>query len=183
MTGRLMRIALLAACAGAGGLRAQAPDEAEPELGPRLEIVIADDLVLPPGEQRAVVRDEAGNLVTRPGDIIRYRLTARNTGTEAVRKAELLDPIPAGTEYVPGSARGAGMQVLCSIDGGQTFVPEPVRYRVRAANGDGRQVVAEPGMYTHVKWLSLAPLPPGGTLEATFQVRVSRRQSDDPSQD
>ena len=171
------RTTLIAACLIALNARAQAPDdEAAGPTGPRIEIAITDDLVLPSGENRAVFRDGAGNLVTRPGDVIRYRLTVSNRGSEPARNTELLDPIPAGTEYVIGSARGDGMRLLFSIDGGRTFEPQPVRYEVRSAQGEVIEVAAEPTMYTHVKWSGLAPISPGDAVEASFQVRVSQRQ-------
>ena len=166
----------VATCLIAVGVWAQPVDEAAGPPGPRIEITITDELVLPTGVSRTVLRDAAGNLVTRPGDVIRYRLTASNRGSEPARNTELLDPIPAGTEYVIGSARGDGMRLLFSIDGGRTFEPQPVRYEVRSEQGEVIEVAAEPGMYTHVKWSGLAPIPPGGEVEASFQVRVSQRQ-------
>ncbi len=172
-----IRRTLVTACMIASSAQAQAPvDEAAVPTGPRIEIVIMDDLLLPSGGTGTVTRDGAGNLVTRPGDVIRYRLTASNRGSEPARNTELLDPIPAGTEYVIGSARGDGMRLLFSIDGGRTFKPQPVRYEVRSAQGEVVEVAAEPTMYTHVKWSDLAPISPGDAVEASFQVRVSQRQ-------
>ena len=153
---------LVAACSIASSSWAQAPvDEAAELRGPRIEIAVTDELVLPKGATESVIRDGAGNLVTRPGDVIRYRLTASNRGSEPARNTELLDPIPAGTEYVIGSARGDGMRLLFSIDGGRTFGPQPVRYEVRSPQGEVIEVAAEPGMYTHVKWSGLSPISPG----------------------
>ena len=191
MTDRLLTAAFVTACTGAAMVGAQAPARSAPEPGPRIEVVIAGELVLSDDEDRAVLRDGDGHLVTRPGDVIRYRLTASNRGGEAARNTELLDPIPAGTEYVIGSAQGEGMRVLFSIDNGQTFVPEPVRYRTRTTEGEVRELPAPARMYTHVKWLSPEPIPPDGMVEATFEVRVSRHfeapdadlSSDDPSSD
>lgn len=174
MVNGLTKMTLAAVGVIASSAQAQPVDEASATMtGPRIAIAIADELLLPPGESRTVLRDGAGHLVTRPGDVIRYRLTASNRGTEPARNVELLDPIPAGTEYVIGSARGGGMHLLFSIDGGRTFEPQPVRYEVRTTAGEMREVAAEPRMYTHVKWSIVDPLPPGGRVEAAFQVRVS----------
>jgi len=44
--------------------------------------------------------------LVRPGETITYNLHFQNTGCGDARQAELLDAIPAGTTYVPGSATG-----------------------------------------------------------------------------
>ena len=175
MTNRLTKTTLAIMFVSLLGADAPAAIEEAPApvTGPHLEIAVGDELVLPSGESRAMLRDEAGHLVTRPGDVIRYRLTASNVGTDPARNTELVDPIPAGTEYVIGSARGDGMQLLFSIDGGRTFAPQPVRYQVHTAAGERRELAAEPQMYTHVKWHCPNSIPPGNELEASFEVRVS----------
>lgn len=45
-----------------------------------------------------------------PGDVIRYTVTARNTGNRAV-EVVLTDGIPANTSYVPGSTKLDGLSV------------------------------------------------------------------------
>lgn len=44
--------------------------------------------------------------LVRPGEPITYTLHFQNTGCGDARQAELVDTIPAGTTYVPGSATG-----------------------------------------------------------------------------
>jgi len=44
--------------------------------------------------------------LVRPGEPITYTLHFQNTGCGDARQAELVDAIPAGTTYVPGSATG-----------------------------------------------------------------------------
>ncbi len=43
-----------------------------------------------------------------PGDVATYTIVARNTGTANGAATQMLDPIPANTTYVPGSAQVTG---------------------------------------------------------------------------
>ncbi len=54
-----------------------------------------------------------GNLV--PGDILEYTLSFSNTGLDGATDVVVRDPIPAGTQYVPGS-----LQVLTNAIGAPT---------------------------------------------------------------
>ena len=152
--------------AASGTTRAQQP------AGPRVEIAIRDTLAPAPGEVRPAVRDSSGNLMTRPGDVIRYTLTATNRGRDPAYNVEIVDPIPEGTEYVIGSAAGEGMALSYSIDGGRFYQEPPVTYEVRRPDGAVEKRPAPAGMYTHVKWRVTRPIPPGGRASATLRVRV-----------
>ena len=139
---------------------------------PRIEITASDELILKRDEIRSVLRDSAGNLITYPGDIIQYTLTATNTGLRPAHNVEIVDPIPEGTEYVIGSSTGEEMTISYSIDGERTYQLPPVVFDFRKADGEFEQRSALAGMYTHVKWLVMRPLPPGGRAVATLRVRV-----------
>ncbi|MBI4551474.1 MAG: DUF11 domain-containing protein [Candidatus Latescibacteria bacterium] len=142
-----------------------------PAAGPKIDIVITDALAGPePG--RKVERDKSGNLITKPGDLIRYTLTATNRGTEPAHNVEIVDPIPAGTEYVLESATGKEMTISYSIDGGRSYQLPPVTYEVRLPDGKTEKRPAPAGMYTHVKWVVTQPIPPKASVSATLNVRV-----------
>lgn len=141
--------------------------------GPRVEITITDELVPAPGEIRTAQRDSTGALITRPGDVIRYTLTAVNSGTQPAYEAEIVDPIPEGTEYFIGSASGDGMTITYSIDDGNFFQPQPITYEFRNPDGTIEKRPAAPDMYTHIKWLVTKPIQPRSSVSATFRVRVS----------
>ena len=158
-------IGLCAALAGEGG-QAQAPP------GPRVEVAIHDD-GLAPGETRPAERDSTGRLITRPGDIIRYTLMATNLGADPAYHVDLVDPIPAGTEYILDSAEGSGMAVSYSIDGGRSYQPPPVLYDFQRPDGGMERRPALSRMYTHVRWLVGQPIRPGARVVATLRVRVT----------
>ena len=147
--------------------------QTSPSPGPRIEIILSDELVLPPDEIRPVRRDSTGNLLSRPGDVIQYTLTAVNRGTQAAHNVEIVDPIPRGTEYVLDSASGEGMTISYSIDGGHTYHLPPVLYDFRHPNGEIEKRPVPAGLYTHVKWLVTQPILPEESAPATLQVRVS----------
>jgi len=89
-----------------------------------------------------------------PGTVLRYTVAYSNTGTSDAVAVDIVDPIPAGTTYVTGSASGAGMTVTFSHDGGSSY--------------DG----VETAPVTHVRWLRTSPLAPSGSGSVTFQAAV-----------
>ena len=141
---------------------------------PRVVITMADTLVGPVQEERSALRDEDGNLVLMPGDVVRYILTAANEGGEAAYNVEIVDPVPAGTEYVPGSAGGENTTITYSIDGGRTYVATPM-IEVTNENGQVEKKPAPAEMYTHVKWLIAGPIEANQQVMAAFEVRVSEK--------
>ena len=128
-------------------------------------------------EARKVVRAADGREAflpadtARPGDVIEYVATYRNTGDRAVRSLEATLPIPANTELVPGTLRPAGARA--SVDAA-SFAALPL---VRTVTRDGRSV-QEPVPYRDYRWLRwhLAELRP--KQSATFSARV--RVVDEP---
>ncbi|MDP9863718.1 MULTISPECIES: DUF7507 domain-containing protein [Streptosporangium] len=103
------------------------------------------------------------------GDVITYRLTARNEGGAAAEKVRLTDAVPAGTSYVPGSLRvvdgpDAGAKTDQPGDDQGDF--DPVAGKVSFSLGDGATGSA-PGRLPNT-----ADLPGGTTVE--FQVKVDR---------
>jgi uncharacterized repeat protein (TIGR01451 family) len=122
-------------------------------------------------EAHKVVRTAGGSesLVpadnVKPGDVIEYVVTYRNTGAEAVHGLEATLPIPEATEFIAGSTRPAGAKA--SWDGA-TFEAMPLK---RAATREGRAVVeAVPfRAYRFVRWYP-GDLAAGQSV--TFAARV-----------
>ncbi|MCL2737001.1 MAG: hypothetical protein FWD75_10320, partial [Propionibacteriaceae bacterium] len=83
------------------------------------------------------VVDLSGNSPAQPGDILQYTVRYANTGQDPATKLTSTDPIPAGTEYVPGSLRMVdpfGMTVTpltdASLDDQGEFTGSAVRVRI-----------------------------------------------------
>ena len=107
-----------------------------------------------------------------PGDLLRYRMQAENTGAAPVTGLVVTEPVPAGTVYVSRSAEGdaAGpAQVTYSLDG-HRFSEQPTR-TVLGADGAARTVPAPPESYAALRWRFPA-LAAKTTLAVTYQVRV-----------
>jgi len=103
----------------------------------------------------------------RPGDVIEYVATYRNTGKDAIRGLKATLPVPPQTEFIPGSSRPA--RARASLDG-RAFAEMPLR-RTVTRNG---QAVEEPVPYREyraVRW-DAGDLVAGGSLSFTIRVRV-----------
>ncbi|MCU0624752.1 MAG: hypothetical protein MUF53_12950, partial [Gemmatimonadaceae bacterium] len=88
------------------------------------------------------VRDRLGNPLTTvvPGDTLRYDITVANTGQDGSINTVLLDTIPLGVTYVPGSMQivtgsNAGPKSDASGDDQADLLTSPARVRMRLGTG------------------------------------------------
>lgn len=98
-----------------------------------------------------------------PGDILRYRVSAANTGIVSVSGLVVTQPVPPGTRYVPHS----GEQTLLptySLDG-RSFTARPV------ISSPAGPVPAAPETYTALRW-RIPTLPAHASTEVVYLVRV-----------
>jgi uncharacterized repeat protein (TIGR01451 family) len=122
-------------------------------------------------EQRLVVRaaDGAETLAAadavKPGDVIEYTVTYRNTGKPALSKLEATLPIPAETEFVPGTARPANAKA--STDG-RTFGDLPLKRTVKRNGVDVEETVPV-SQYRFLRWY---PGDLAGEKALTYTARV-----------
>lgn len=102
----------------------------------------------------------------KPGDLIEYAATYRNTGRTPLRALAATLPIPEGTEYVAGSPRPA--DALASADGA-LFAAIPLRREATEAGGKGGAKDVPARDYRAIRWHA-AELTAGASV--TFRVRV-----------
>ena len=124
------------------------------------------------------VLDEQGQVVRRletvesvvPDDVLHYTITFTNEGVETVDAGSIVitNPLPEETEYLQGSAFGAGTDITFSVDGGSTFA-EPEALEVER---EGEVQTAQPADYTTIRWVFKPALDPGQTGDVTFDVRL-----------
>lgn len=122
-------------------------------------------------EARKVVRAADGREsfaagdVVRPGDVLEYVATYRNTTREAVRGLEATLPIPVHTELLPESVRPA--PVRASLDA-REFAALPLQ---RKTVVNGREAVENVPLheYRFVRW---QPVSLGAQASLTFTARV-----------
>ena len=89
-----------------------------------------------------------------PGGVITYTLAYTAGGTAPSYGITIVDPVPANTDYVAGSASGASTTIAFSHDGGVTY--------------DASQAAP----VTHIRWQRTSPLAPGGSGTTSFQAAV-----------
>ena len=135
------------------------------------------DAAAPPAPKSAPVRlhlslENAAPGPVRPGDLLRYRVQAENTGAAPVTGLVVTQPVPSGTAYVAHSAEGSaagGVQVTYSLDRRQ-FSALPTQ-TVVGADGVAQTRPAPTEAYTALRWRFPA-LAAKTTQAVTYQVRV-----------
>jgi|JFJP01.1.fsa_nt_gi uncharacterized repeat protein (TIGR01451 family) len=110
----------------------------------------------------------------RPGETIRYVVTASNTSDRNIKKLVVTQPIPANSVYVLNSATlptVEGAKLDYSIDGGKTYSEKPT-IRVKLENGEIVNRPAPASMYTNVRWKFGDTFPAQTVVNASYQVRI-----------
>ncbi len=157
MTSRIVLVAALALATGVSvGVRAQSP------AGPLESRLDARKVVVEAGVERLVDAKDA-----KPGDVIEYAATYRNTGKDAIRELNATLPIPRETELLAGKARPAPS--TASLDG-TAFAPLPLK---RTVTREGKPVVVDVPLaeYRALRW-RVPQLPAGQSLTFIARVRV-----------
>ena len=105
-----------------------------------------------------------------PGDELRYTIVFENNGGHAVDAGSVVitNPLPTATEYLNGTAFGAGTEISFSTDGGQSFArPEDL-----IVLQDGIEVPAQARDYTAIRWVFSPELAPGEKSYVSFNVKL-----------
>ncbi len=93
-----------------------------------------------------------GEATVQPGDVLRYVVASENEGDASAENLVVTQPIAPEMTYVLGSVKGNEMATITySIDGGETFVVEPM-VEVTLPDGTVELQPAPAEAYTHVKW-------------------------------
>ena len=140
------------------------PSFAQNTGGPLESRLAARKVVVVDGRESLVEATDA-----KPGDLIEYTATYRNSGKAAIRSLEATLPIPKDTEYVPGSARPAGARA--SVDG-KSFAAIPLRRKAKRADGKEGDEPVPLRDYRALRWTA-AELGGEKTLAFSARVRVS----------
>lgn len=160
----MKRIILLRLAAVAAALFFGVSAQAQKAAAPLESVLVARKVMLEGGRENLVDARDA-----RPGDLIEYVVTYRNTGAGAIRDLAATLPIPKDTVLLAGSPRPDG--VRASVDG-KAFATLPLKRRVTQA--DGRQV-EEAVPLAEIRALRWAApeLAPGQSLAFAARVRVA----------
>ena len=104
----------------------------------------------------------------KPGDVLEYVADYANRGKNAAKSLEATLPIPAGTEYLPNSAKPAPS--LASADG-TTFQQLPLKHKVRQADGTLVEQLLPYADYRFLRWPA-RDLGAGKNLLYSTRVKV-----------
>lgn len=105
-----------------------------------------------------------------PGAEVIYTSTYRNNGGKAAGNIVIVNPIPANTTLVGGSAAGDNTEITFSADGGKAWAPAD---QVRVRGKDGKERPAGLSEFTHVRWVHRGDLAPGKQGAVSFRVTVN----------
>jgi uncharacterized repeat protein (TIGR01451 family) len=117
-----------------------------------------------------VKHEPVENAVLKAGDDVEYDIVASNTGTRPAFKLIPMARVPAGTEYVAGSAKGLHATPQFSLDGGKTWSAAPTVTEKTSAGTIARK--ADAALYTAVRFVADGPLAPGARATYSYEVRV-----------
>ncbi|MEO1134273.1 MAG: hypothetical protein AAFX40_16410 [Cyanobacteria bacterium J06639_1] len=112
--------------------------------------------------------------VVQPGDVLRYSLVGANSSQRPVANLVVTQPIPEKTVYLLNSAAietGEDATITYSIDGGETFVPNPT-IEVELEDGTVETRPAPADVYTHVRWQFDDAISAESEMNVTYQVAV-----------
>ena len=157
-----LQVALMALVAMAGLVShaAQAQVKLESSIK-KVQTVVNDD-----GEvERRLV--DAGSVV--PGDELQYTVSFTNEGEMPVDAGTIVitDKIPEHTQYLDGTAFGAGTEVEFSVDGELFASPANL-----VVTSEGASALASAKDYKSIRWTFGPALKPGATGHVSFNVRL-----------
>ncbi len=126
--------------------------------------------------RRAVATEQGGESIRLvpaekigAGEEVLYTVSVTNICANPAADLAIDVPVPAHTRYVVGSAIAPAAQVLFSVDGGFRYAPPQA---LQVAMGEGETRAAQPGDYTHIRWMMSKALPPQAVVFARFRAVV-----------
>ncbi len=105
-----------------------------------------------------------------PGTEVIYTSTFRNLGKRPAGNIGIVNPVPANTTLVGGSAFGENTQVTYSADGGKTWAAAD---KLTVTGKDGKARPAALSEFTHIRWSYRGELAPGKQGTVGFRVVVN----------
>jgi len=105
-----------------------------------------------------------------PGTVVFYTSTFQNVGKRPAGNIAVVNPVPANTTLVGGSAFGDNTDITFSADGGKTWAAAD---KVKVTGADGKQRPAGLTEFTHIRWVYRGELPAGKEGVVGFRVTVN----------
>ena len=105
-----------------------------------------------------------------PGTEVIYTSTFRNIGKRPAGNIAIVNPVPANTTLVAGSAFGENTEITFSVDGGKNWAAAD---KLTVTGKDGKARPAAPSELTHIRWAYRGELPAGKQGAVGFRVVVN----------
>ena len=119
--------------------------------------------------EKEVKRKDAALAKVVPGDLVIFTTRYVNTGKQPAANVTVMNPVPEHMTYIDKSAEGKGARIDFSVDGGKTYgAPD----KLKVTDGQGRVRPALAKDFTHIRWILIAPLAPGGTGSVSFRAQL-----------
>lgn len=109
--------------------------------------------------------------IARPADVVEYRTTYRNVSRKSLDNVAATLPVPAGFEFVLGTAT---LGAQASLDG-KTYAPIPLTRRVKGADGREQVVQVPASEYRFLRW-QLGELPANASRVVVARMRMDDTQ-------
>lgn len=154
--------ALVLAFAAWGSAHAQASD-----IELRNVAELEQEVKTPEGK---VEKKRVPALKAIPGNEVIYTSTFRNNGKKPAANVVVVNPVPANTTYVGGSASGDNADIAFSVDGGRTWGPIE---KLTVTGADGKKRPAAASDITHIRWTYRGELAAGKQSSVGFRVVVN----------
>jgi uncharacterized repeat protein (TIGR01451 family) len=137
---------------------------------PAVVVTLSQATVITSADGTSHVVGLDANVAVNRGVVIRYTISAKDTGVDPARRLQLTGHVPPGTAFVAGSMRGPGGHTEFSLDG-KTFSAHPL-VAVRNAAGTVVMQPADPAQYVLIRWIKDGPLAPAAAVAFTYDVQV-----------
>lgn len=160
---RLLPIVHLLLLLGAASFNVAAAD-----AGIRIASIAETEIEVVASDGRKEIRRTALDRAI-PGTEVIYTNRFENLSGKPAQELVIDNPIPKETAYKAGSAFGKDTQITFSADGGKTF---DVAAKLKVDGADGRQRVARPDEYTHIRWTRPGRFAAGNAGEVGFRAVV-----------
>jgi uncharacterized repeat protein (TIGR01451 family) len=116
--------------------------------------------------KKTLQRTPVGKAV--PASEVIYTTTFQNLIDKPVGNIVINNPIPNDSDYKAGSAFGKDCEILFSVDGKSFAVAENLKVK----GADGKERIALPREYTHIRWTYRGQLAAGKSGEVGFRTLI-----------
>lgn len=116
-----------------------------------------------------VIRVDAAMANVAPGDTVIFSNHYANLGEQPADDVVLVNAVPEHMLYLTDTAEGEGTRVEFSINAGKSY-GQPDNLKIVGDNGKERK--ADPGNYTHIRWVFTGSIGKGESGSVSFRAKV-----------